>query len=110
MLHILKGIDMQITSSIEAGAFVKLLRESRGISRKELSEDSGIPLRTIYAIENGELNNLSLDRLVALLTVLHAHLEVRVTDVDSEKDAEVNRLVKLASTGTLDAGRWGLLP
>ncbi|MBR3326639.1 MAG: helix-turn-helix transcriptional regulator [Atopobiaceae bacterium] len=101
---------MRITTSAEAGALVKSLRESRGLSRKELSRNSGIPLRTVYAVEKGELNNLSLDRLVALLSALGAHLDVCVWDAEPNKEANVNRLVKLAATGTLDADRWGLLP
>lgn len=100
---------MQITSSAEAGALVKSLRQRRGISRKELSESSGIPLRTVYAVENGELNNLSIDRLVALLAALDAGLDVRVSTVDAAEDTETNRLVKLAAEGTLDSDRWGLL-
>lgn len=63
---------MQISSSDEAGALVKSLRERRGMSHKELSEISCIPLRTVQAIDNGELNNLSIDRLIALLTALGA--------------------------------------
>ncbi|MBQ9005496.1 MAG: helix-turn-helix domain-containing protein [Atopobiaceae bacterium] len=100
---------MQITSSVEAGAFVKSLRELRGLSRQELSSSSGIPLRTVYAVEKGELNNLSVDRLIALLAALDARLDVRVTTPETAEEAETNRLVKLAATGTLDADRWGLL-
>lgn len=70
---------MQIASSAEAGAIVRLLRQQHGITRKELSECPGIPLRTVYAVENGELNNLSVDRLVSLLTALGRSLDVRVS-------------------------------
>ena len=99
---------MQITSSAEAGALVKSLRQRHGIGRKELSQRSGIPLRTVYAIDNGELNNLSIDRLVALLTALDASLDVHTQAVDSTDDAETNRLVRQAATSTLDASKWGL--
>ena len=100
---------MQLTSSGEAGALVKSLRQRHGISRKELSESSGIPLRTVYAVENGELNNLSVDRLISLLAALDATLDVRVSTADATKGAEANRLVELAATSTLDADRWGLM-
>ena len=109
MLQVWKGPIMKITSSAEAGALVKSLRESHGLSRKELSDNSGIPLRTVYAVEKGELNNLSVDRLVALLEALGAHLDARVSDAETSEGADVNRLVKLAATGTLDADRWGIL-
>ena len=109
MLHIRKGFSVKITSSAEAGALVKSLRESRSLSRKELSDSSGIPLRTVYAVEKGELNNLSVDRLVALLTALNAHLDVCVEKPEAAEEVEANRLVKLAAAGTLDEDRWGLL-
>ncbi len=109
MLHIEKGLNVQITSSAEAGILVQSLRESRGLSRKELSDNSGIPLRTVYAVEKGELNNLSVDRLVALLTALNACLDVHVAKPEAAEEAEANRLVKIAATGTLDADRWRLL-
>ena len=105
----LKGVDVQIASSAEASALVKSLRQRHGISRKELSERSGIPLRTVYAIENEELNNLSVDRLVALFSALGASIDVRVSTVDTAKDAETNRLVRLAATSTLDAEKWGIV-
>lgn len=100
---------MQITSSAEAGALVKSLRERNGMSRKELSGSSGIPLRTIYAVENSELNNLGIDRLIALLTALGASLEVRTLDASTAEDEETNRLVRLAAMSTLDAKKWGIM-
>lgn len=101
---------MQISSSAEAGALVKSLRESRKLSRKELSETSGIPLRTVYAIEKGELNNLSVDRLIALISALGAYLDVRVLDANPSEGAEVNRLIKMVATQDLDADGWGIVP
>lgn len=99
---------MQITSSTEAGALVKSLRQRHGIGCKELSQRSGIPLRTVYAIENGELNNISVDRLVALLTALEATLDVRSQATDAAEGAETDRLVRQAATSTLDARKWGI--
>lgn len=101
---------MQITSSAEAGALVKSLRESRKLSRKELSDASGIPLRTVYAVEKGELNNLSVDRLIALISAMGAYLDVRVSDTGPSEDAEVNRLIKMIAKENLDADRWGIAP
>ena len=101
---------MKITSSAEAGALVKSLRESCKLSRKELSDASGIPLRTVYAVEKGELNNLSLDRFIALISAMGARLDVRVSDANPSEDAEVNRLIKMIATENLDADRWGIAP
>ena len=108
--NVRREADMQITSSAEAGALVKSLRESRKLSRKELSDASGIPLRTVYAVEKGELNNLSLDRFIALTSALGAYLDVRVSDANPSEDAEVNRLINMIATENLDADRWGIAP
>ena len=108
--NVRREADMQITSSAEAGALVKSLRESRKLSRKELSDASGIPLRTVYAVEKGELNNLSVDRLIALISAMGAYLDVRVSDTSPSEDAEVNRLIKMIATENLDADRWGIAP
>ena len=85
-------------------------KDLRKLSRKELSDASGIPLRTVYAVEKGELNNLSLDRFIALISAMGAHLDVRVSDTISSKDAEMNRLIKMIATENLDADMWGIAP
>ena len=100
---------MNISSSKEAGSLVKRLREERHLSRKELSQRSGIPLRTIYAIENGELNNLSFDRLSALLSSMGARFCVQVDGAQQSTDTETNRLVEQASRGTAGTSDiWGI--
>ena len=38
---------MIISSSVEAGTLIGSLREMRGLSRRELSAASGVPLRTV---------------------------------------------------------------
>ena len=100
---------MHISSSSEAGALVKSLRETRGLSRKELSKNSGIPLRTVYAVENGELNNLSIDRLIALLTALEAGLDVYTIKGNGSGGEQTDRLVQQAAMGGLEQDRWGFL-
>ena len=64
----------------------------------------------MYAVEKGELNNLSLDRFIALISAMGAHLDVRVSDTISSKDAEMNRLIKMIATENLDADIWGIAP
>ena len=61
-------------------------------------------------VEKGELNNLSLDRFIALISAMGAHLDVRVSDTISSKDAEMNRLIKMIATENLDADMWGIAP
>ena len=92
------------------GNTVKAVKRKVKLSRKELSDASGIPLRTVYAIEKGELNNLSVDRLIALISALDAYLDVRVLDANPSEGAEVNRLIKMVATQDLDADGWGIVP
>ena len=102
---------MIITSSSEAGVLVRSLREMRGVSRRELSEKSGIPLRTVYAVEGEELNNLSIDRFVHLLSALDARLCVEVPSVNGEADRDVNHMVRQAVRGAAgEDDTWGILP
>lgn len=102
---------MMIRSSAEAGALVQSLREMRRVSRRELSEESGIPLRTVYAVEAGELNNLSIDRLVCLLGALGAGLHIEVPSPDDNAGGRANHLVRQAARGAAgEDDPWGILP
>lgn len=101
---------MVIKSSADAGVFIESLRRLRGLSRKELSERSGIPLRTVYAFEGGELRNFSIDRLCSLLEAMDAHVDLCVDEprrVDGTD--KTNELVMAAARGgTGDADPWGI--
>ena len=100
---------MLISSTKDAGALVKSLREERRLTRRELSERSGIPLRTVYAIEGNELNNLSLDRLSTLLAPLGASLSIQVDRDVAVPGSETNALVDKAARGTADMeDAWGI--
>lgn len=53
------------------GAYIKLLRESEGLSQEELAKKSGFAGRAaISAIEKGK-NNISVDKLTDLAIALH---------------------------------------
>lgn len=102
---------MIISSSVEAGTLIGSLREMRGLSRRELSVASGVPLRTVYAAENGELRNMSIDRVISLLSALGASLnvEVEAADAGETHDDETNVLVNRAARGAYDpADSWGI--
>lgn len=105
------GRTMIISSSVEAGTLIGSLREMRGLSRRELSTASGVPLRTVYAAENGELRNMSIDRVISLLSALGANLnvEVEAADAGEVRDDETNVLVNKAARGAYDpADSWGI--
>ena len=102
---------MIISSSVEAGTLIGSLREMRGLSRRELSAASSVPLRTVYAAENGELRNMSIDRVISLLSALGASLnvEVEATNAGEARDDETNVLVNKAARGAYDpADSWGI--
>lgn len=105
------GRTMVISSSVEAGTLIGSLREMRGLSRRELSAASGVPLRTVYAAENGELRNMSIDRVISLLSALGASLnvEVEATNAGETHDDKTNVLVNKAARGAYDpADSWGI--
>ena len=62
---------MEDNRLIRLGEYIKLLRESEGMSQEELAKKSGFAGRAaISAIEKGK-NNISIDKLPALALALH---------------------------------------
>lgn len=61
---------------------LKTIRESRGITRQQLSETSGVNIRTIEAYEQckKDINNAKLEALIKLCTALGCDLEDILTD------------------------------
>ena len=65
----------------------------------------------MYAAENGELRNMSIDRVISLLSALGANLnvEVEATNAGEARDDETNVLVNKAARGAYDpADSWGI--
>lgn len=61
---------------------LKDIRESRGLSQRDLAEASNIPLRQIQAFEQGyrDINGANLSTLLALATTMRCPLWEIVTD------------------------------
>lgn len=61
---------------------LKTIRESRGITRQQLSKTSGVNIRTIeaYEQEKKDINNAKLESLIKLCTALGCDLEDILTD------------------------------
>ncbi|MFS0704347.1 helix-turn-helix transcriptional regulator [Cellulomonas sp. 179-A 9B4 NHS] len=64
-----------VHSAAELGAFLRHVRESRGLSQEELADELGIDRRYVYQIEAGT-PSLYTRRLFGLLRLLDVRMEV----------------------------------
>lgn len=66
---------------------MKSLREKAGLSRKQLSEKTGINIRTIEAYEQGlkDINGAKLKTLLKLCLVLDCKLVELITDEETKE-------------------------
>ena len=64
---------------------LKTIRESRGITRQQLSETSGVNIRTIeaYEQEKKDINNAKLKTLLRLCKALGCNLEDIIDDEET---------------------------
>lgn len=81
------------------GLYIKLLRESEGLSQEQLAKKSGFAGRAaISAIENGK-NNISVEKLPDLALSLHTTpgklLDVMVESSSIEESDRLFTLIKL---------------
>lgn len=60
----------KVRSAASAGGIVRRVREDRGMSRAELSAQTGVGTRTIYALEQGESRNFGLENYLKVLDAL----------------------------------------
>lgn len=61
---------------IEIGALVKDARKSRNLTQAELASQSDLSRTTLNALENGQLSELGVGRLIRLLDALALELKV----------------------------------
>lgn len=64
-----------ISSPDDLGAFLRALREERGITQEQLAEDLGITRQYLHEIETGKPNLYS-TRLFSLLRLLGVRVKV----------------------------------
>lgn len=79
---------------------LKEIRESRGMSQKDLADKSGIPKRMIQAYEQGYRNikGAKLTTLVTLCLALECHLSEIVDDAQLVKDLKAAE-IKIKTKG-----------
>ena len=70
---------------------LKEIRESRGMSQKDLADKSGIPKRMIQAYEQGyrDINGAKLAKLVTFCIALECHLSEVVDEAQLVKDLKL---------------------
>ena len=66
----------KVRSAQSAGSIVRRVREEKGVSRAELSSETGIGTRTIYALEQGESRNFGLENYLKILAALGLDMSV----------------------------------
>ena len=66
---------------IEIGEAVKLKRKARDLTQAQLAKQSGISRTTINSLENGQLLELGVGRIIRLLEVLGLELKVEQAEV-----------------------------
>ena len=66
----------KVRSAQSAGSIVRRVREEKGVSRAELSSETGIGTRTIYALEQGEGKNFGLENYLKILAALGLDMSV----------------------------------
>lgn len=61
---------------IEIGSLVKEARKTRSLTQAELARQSGMSRTTLNALENGQLSELGVGRLIRLLNVIGLELRI----------------------------------
>ena len=69
----------KVRSAQSAGSIVRRVREEKGVSRAELSSETGIGTRTIYALEQGESRNFGLENYLKILAALGLDMSGNLT-------------------------------
>ncbi len=70
----------RVASARSAGSIIRRFREEQGLSRAALSQKTGIGVRTIYALEQGESKNFGLENYLKLLDVLGLSMSIDLND------------------------------
>lgn len=76
-----------LKTHVQLGNAVRFARENRGMTQRQLSQASGVSLRSITDLELGVARNIGLDRLMRVLDVLGMSLCVY-----DNKDHEAGRM------------------
>jgi len=68
---------------MQIAPLLRMLRKTNHMTQRELSEKSGIPLKTVKSIEQGRTRNPRTDTLDAILGAFNLHLFIGGT-IDHE--------------------------
>jgi transcriptional regulator with XRE-family HTH domain len=79
------------------GRLMRALRTSRGWTRKQMSEQTGIPLSTLAKVEHGKLT-LSYDKLLQI----SQRLKIRMSELLAQGEAPESQQMTRRSVGTME--------
>lgn len=71
-----------VADTKQVGAIVHRVREDLGLSRADLSARSGVGARTIFALENGEQDNIGFANCLRILNALGLKLSIGTDGTD----------------------------
>jgi len=88
---------------------LKEIRESRGMSQKDLATVTGIPKRMIQAYEQGyrDINGAKLSKLVTFCKALECHLSEIVDDEQLVKDLKAYEALKSTLVVRINQNKGG---
>ena len=66
----------EIHQARQAGIFVRMTRLAQGMTQRQLAEKAGVSERSILSLEMGDATGIRLDKLLAILNALNAHLAI----------------------------------
>jgi len=79
------------TNVMAIGERLRVIRKEQGLTAKDLSEASGVPEKTIYRIETGEVKDPRLSSIKPLIEVLNCSADEFLFDPENFNDLDVLR-------------------
>ena len=71
-----EALLFEVHQARQAGIFVRTTRMARGMTQRQLAERAGVSERSILSLEMGDATGIRLDKLLAILNALDAHLAI----------------------------------
>ena len=94
-----------LKTHVQVGNAVRFARESRGMTQRQLSQASGVSLRSITDLELGAARNIGLDRTMRVLNALG--LSLCICDAQSREAGRERPDLDMTYDSALDIIRGG---
>jgi len=83
---------------MDIGDRLRKVRKQQNLTAKQLSEKSGVPVKTIYRIETGEVKDPRLSSLEPLIKALNCSADELLFDIDQFTNLEALRQIFARAT------------